>query len=192
MAPYYLTALAQIFGRVRRAAALGSSSGPTRTIGTGPRAGETFQVTVPTHVSALYEFASGLKAQAVFSFDSALQRVGVLEIAGTQGTLATPDPNHFTGDIRLISADGHERVIPAGNRPAGRGIGVVDMARAVRGGRSAGGARHRASGDLALHVLDVMFATAESIDTGRFVDITSGFEPIPALPDDWDPTQRTW
>jgi predicted dehydrogenase len=190
MSPYYLTALAQMFGPIRRAAALGSSAGPTRTIGAGPRAGESFEVTVPTHVSALYEFENGLKAQATFSFDSALKRVGVLEIAGTGGTLSAPDPNMFTGDIRLVPADGEESITPAGNRPAGRGIGVVDMARVIRG-VDGGAGRHRAAGDLALHVLDVMFATARSIDTGSFVDIGSGFEPVAALPDGWDPTQRT-
>ena len=190
MSPYYLTALAQMFGPVRRAAALGSTSGPTRTILSGPRAGESFEVTVPTHVSALYEFENGLTAQATFSFDSALQRVGVLEIAGTDGTLATPDPNMFTGDIRLVPADGEESVTAAGNRPAGRGIGVVDMARAIRG-VDGGTGRHRAAGDLALHVLDVMFATAHSIETGSFAEISSGFAPVAALPDGWDPTQRT-
>ncbi len=190
MAPYYLTALAQIFGPVSRVAAFGSSSGPTRVIGDGPRAGEVIEVTVPTHVSALYEFAGGLKAQAVFSFDSALQRVGILEISGTEATIAPPDPNRFTGGIRLIPADPEdEQLIPAGHRPAGRGIGAVDMARAIRGGADYGG--HRATGALALHVLDAMFATAESIDSGCFVTVDSGFDPIPALPQGWDPTERT-
>lgn len=199
MGPYYLTALAQIFGPITRVAALGSSSGPTRTIGSGPRAGESFDVTVPTHVSALYEFAGGLKAQATFSFDSALKRVGILEISGTQASIAAPDPNRFTGDIRLFTAgppdlandvDGlDERVIPAGETPAGRGIGAVDMARAIRGGAAYG--PHRATGALALHVLEAMFATAESIETGEFVRIESRFEPVAALPTGWDPTKRT-
>ncbi len=189
MGPYYLTALAQMFGPIRRAVALGSSAGPTRTIGSGPRAGESIAVSVPTSVQALYEFASGLTAQAIFSFDSALVRMGVLEISGSAGTLATPDPNYFTGDIRVVPAEGEERLVPAGDRPAGRGIGVVDMARTIRGGTAYG--RHRAAGDLALHVLDVMFATGESIDSGGFVEVDSDFEPVPALPDSWDPTQRT-
>jgi len=190
MAPYYLTALAQVFGPISRVAALGSSSGPTRMIGSGPRAGESFDVTVPTHVNALYEFAGGLKTQAVFSFDSALVRVGVLEISGTQATIAAPDPNYFTGDIRLVAPDSpDEKLIPAGDRPAGRGIGVVDMARAIRGGDSYGPGR--ATGDLALHVLDVMFATADSMESGTFVAVDSRFDAVPALPDDWDPTERT-
>ena len=190
MAPYYLTALTQIFGPIVKVAAVGSSAGPTRVIGAGPRAGQSIDVTVPTSVSALYEFASGLRTQAIFSFDSPLQRVGVLEISGTDAMIAPPDPNHFTGDIRLVTASStDEQLIPVGDRPAGRGIGAVDMARAIRGGASYGG--HRATGALALHVLEAMFATARSIDTGQFVAVNSTFDPIPALPDGWDPTERT-
>ncbi len=212
MGPYYLTALTQTFGPVTRVAALASTAGPTRVIGAGPRAGESFEVTVPTHVSALYEFDSGLTAQGTFSFDSALQRVGVLEISGTDATIVAPDPNKFVGDIRLVTPDSpDERVIHVGagtdgastsgdpTAPAsafGRGIGVVDMARAIRGSDSPGvgsavGAQHRATGDLALHVLDAMFATAESIEYGGFVDVHSRFDPIPLLPLGWDPMART-
>lgn len=190
MAPYYLTALAQIFGPISRVAALGSSSGTSRVIQEGPRAGESFEVTVPTHVSALYEFAGGLGANGVLSFDSAIQRIGVLEISGTDATIVTPDPNKFIGDIRLINAespDGPVHSIGAG--PAGRGIGVVDMARAIRGGDAYG--PHRARGDLAVHVLEAMLATAESVDSGAFVSVNSGFDPIPALPEGWDPAQST-
>jgi len=89
-----------------------------------------------------------------------------------------------------VTADSpDEKLIPAGDRPAARGIGVVDMARAIRGGDSYGPGR--ATGSLALHVLDVMFATADSIESGTFVAVDSRFEPVPALPDDWDPTERT-
>lgn len=190
MGPYYLTALAQMFGPVVRVAALGSSSGPTRIIGEGPRAGEMIAVTVPTHISALYEFANGLQAQATFSFDAELERIGVLEITGTEATIVPPDPNRFTGDIRLVTAGAEEEhVVAAGDRPAGRGIGVVDMARTIRGAN--GGQGHRASGGLALHVLDALFATAESMDTGAFVPVGSRFDPVAPLPDGWDPTQRT-
>ena len=192
MAPYYLTALAQIFGPVARVAAVGTSSGPTRTIGEGPRAGQSIDVTVPTHVSAIYEFVGGLKAQATFSFDTALPRIGLLEINGTNATIATPDPNHFDGEITVSRTEWPDvvtttRVVPKG--PAGRGIGAVDMARSIRTGGGYG--PHRATGALGLHVLDSMYATGQSIDTATFVPITSTFPPVPALPPDWDPTERT-
>ncbi len=109
MGPYYLTALTQIFGPIGRVSALGSSAGSTRVIGAGPRAGQTFEVTVPTYVGALYEFRGGAVAQATFSFDSPLERVGVVEIAGTDATLITPDPNMFGGTIDVVrsaQADG--------------------------------------------------------------------------------------
>ena len=70
--------------------------------------------------------------------------------------------------------------------PGGRGIGVVDMARAIRGDRP-----HRATGRLGLHVLDAMLATAESIDNHCFVPVESRVSPITPLPEGWDPTERT-
>ncbi len=191
MGPYYLTALTQVFGAIKRVVALGSTAGPTRTIGSGPRAGETFAVTVPSYVGALYEFAGGGVAQATFSFDSALERAGVVEIAGTDATLVAPDPNQFGGTIEIVRAAQAEGAtvrsavaVKAG--ASGRGIGVLDMARALRSGTT-----HRASGRLALHVLDALLATEESIVKGGFVDVSSDFPAGDALPADWDPLAAT-
>ena len=191
MGPYYLTALTQIFGSVRRVAALGSSIGPTRTIGSGPRAGQVFDVTAPTYVGALYEFADASVAQATFSFDSALHRVGVFEVAGTNGTIIAGDPNQFGGDVTVVRAAQDEGATVSSTlevRPglAGRGIGVLDMARQLRAG-----APHRATGRLALHVLDALLSTEEAIDRGGFVDVGTDVEPAEVLPTDWDPGQRT-
>src|SRR4029078_4659782 len=101
MGPYYLTALAQAFGPVARVAARGGTAAPTRVIGKGPRAGERIPVAVPTYVAALYEFESGAVAQATFSFDTPLERMGVLETTGAEATLVAPDPNTFGGEIRI-------------------------------------------------------------------------------------------
>ena len=116
MAPYYLTALAQVFGPIARVAARGAGAAPTRVIGTGPRAGEEIPVAVPTYVAALYEFESGGVAQATFSFDSPLERMGVVEIAGTEATLAAPDPNQFAGEIRINRGDAGVGVRPVRRR----------------------------------------------------------------------------
>jgi predicted dehydrogenase len=187
MAPYYLTALTQLFGPITRVAARGSSASPTRVIGTGPRAGQSFDVTVPTYIAAVYDFAAGQIAQLTLSFDSPLVRIGVVEVAGTEATLATPDPNTFLGDVR-IARTGEERweTVPVTGVEGGRGIGVLDMARALRTG-----AQHRATGRLGLHVLDAMFATATSIAEDRFVTVDSAYEAIPPMPADFDPTART-
>jgi hypothetical protein len=56
-----------------------------------------------------------------------------------------------------------------------RGIGVADMAAAIDAGRP-----HRASGELAMHVLDVMLAFEESSRAGRAVAVgTSCDRPAP-------------
>jgi predicted dehydrogenase len=186
MAPYYLTAASQVFGAVTRVAARAGTMADTRTIGSGPRAGEVFAVTVPTYVSALLDYAGGEIAAATFSFDSPLVRMGVLEIAGTDATIALPDPNRFAGDIRLARAgvDGWES-LTTDAAGAGRGIGVLDMARALRGATA-----HRATGELGCHVLDAMHATLEAARTSSFVEVTSTIGAVDPLPAGWNPLAR--
>lgn len=186
MGPYYLTTLVQNFGPVKRVAATGSVARETRVIGSGPRAGETIPVEIPTHISALIEFESGASAQSVFSFQSALSRTGFVEIAGSEGTLVFNDPNNFDGDLTLW-ADGatDAETIPT-TKVAGRGTGVLDLARSIRAG-----VPERASGALAFHVLDIMVSISEAVDTGAFVDVTSTVEPSAPLPGDWDPFEAT-
>lgn len=185
--PYYLTTLVQTFGSIRRVAAFGSKSKETRVIGSGPKAGETFAVTVPTHVSSILEFEGGESAQSIFSFDSPFKRAGFVEITGTEATIAFPDPNTFDGDVRICATGSDDwSTVPSIGSTASRGAGVLEMARAIREGRP-----HRAQGELAFHVLDTMASIAESIDTRAFVDVESSAAPVPALPEDWDPTAAT-
>jgi predicted dehydrogenase len=186
MGPYYLTALALLLGPLAGVAALGSTAAPTRTISYGPHAGEVFDVQVATHVTAIYSFRTDAVASATFSFDSPLIRMGVLEINGTEATLAAPDPGKFAGDIAVITADQQEwQTITVNGDGIGRGIGVVEMARALRNG----GAR-RATAQLGLHVLDTMLATAESIKSRAFINIESPITHIDVVPENWDPTRR--
>lgn len=187
MGPYYLTALIQTFGSIRRVAAMGSRSRDTRTIATGPRAGTDFDVAVPTHVGVLFEFESGQQAQSIFSFQSTLKRVGWMEISGTEGTLSLPDPNMFDGKLRITRPDAADwEDLEIQGSTAGRGHGVLDMARAIRAGR-----QHRAQGLLAFHVIDALLAIEESVATGGFVAVTSNAPSVPALPADWDPKAAT-
>lgn len=183
--PYYLTTLVQLLGPFSRVTAVASKAKPTRTIGSGPRAGETFEVTVPTHVSALYEFEGGQTAQSVFSFDSHLKRTQ-FEVAGVDGTLVVPDPNTFAGDLLVHGRDDELVTVPSVGPTTTRGSGVLELARAVRAGRP-----ERASGELALHVLDAMIATAESAERGAPVEVASTVQVAPALPEDWDPAAST-
>lgn len=185
--PYYLTTLIGIFGSVHTVAAQASTARTERTIGAGPRAGQTFPVTVATHMGALLGFEAGTSAQTVFSFDSPAPRTGFVEIAGSEATLALPDPNQFDGQVRLWRTGAEQwEAIDAVGATHGRGLGVLEMARAIRAGTE-----HRASGTLALHVLDVMASITQSADTGQFVPVASQAPPVAALAGDFDPASAT-
>ena len=186
LGPYYLTALVQVFGPAASVAALGSKARERRVIGSGPKAGEEFDVTVPSHVSTLAQFESGQSAQAIFSFDSALPRT-LLEVNGTDATMLFPDPNFFDGEIAIRRRGGEDwETVATTTAKSFRGTGVLEMARALREGRP-----HRAQGALAYHVLDTMIAIAESVESRAFVDVASSVDKPPLLPDDWNPLAET-
>ncbi|MFJ6123626.1 Gfo/Idh/MocA family protein [Streptomyces griseoviridis] len=191
MGPYYLTALVALFGPVARVAGVGSTARAVRTVRSGDRAGTEFAVAVPTHVSALAQFDGGGVSQSVFSFDSPLTRTGFVEITGTEGTLVLPDPNTFGGEVRITRVQARDRdpewevVAPVGVE-AGRGLGVLDLARAVRGGQP-----HIASGELGYHVLDTLMSIDASVATGESVPVTSTVGEIPLVPEDRDPYAAT-
>ena len=187
MGPYYVTTLVHAFGSASRVSAVSSKSFDTRTIGSGPRAGQTFPVEVPTHHAALIEFAGGQSAQSTFSFQNALPRMGFVEISGTEGTLVLPDPNTFEGDSSLwrFGQDEPETLAAVGST-YGRGSGVLDLARAIRGGDA-----ERASGAVASHVLDVLLAISSAAEQGAPVSVESAVQqPVP-LDESWDPSAAT-
>lgn len=184
--PYYLTTLVQTFGPIATVGAFGSRSRDTRVIGSGPEAGEEFPVTVPTHVGALARFAGGESSQSIFSFESPKSRAGFVEITGEEATISLPDPNMFDGDSTITHSDGRTETIRAAGATSTRGSGVLEMARAIRSDRP-----HRAQGSTAFHVLDAMESITESIDSGRFIDLTSSATAAEPLPENWDPTAAT-
>jgi len=181
MGPYYFSALVHVFGSVERVQAVGHRAQETRRIVTGPRAGEQFAVTEPTNVALLLDFADGAFGMSHFSFDSPLVRQGFAEITGTEATLVLPDPNTFGGASRLITPDGESRELPVDADGQGRGLGVLDMARAIRGGGEL-----QAGGALGLHVLDVMLSSLRSLEERSPVIVATDAPVVPPLGEDWD------
>ncbi len=171
MGPYYLTALVALLGPVRRVSGATRISRPTRTVTSQPRYGEVIDVEVPTHVAGLLDFASGPIAMIMTTFDVQASALPNIEIYGTQGTISAPDPNTFGGPVKLRRTDEKEwQEIPV-TRPYAansRGIGLAGMAEALRGTGI-----HRAGGELAYHVLDLMHAVHEASDSGCHVQVES-------------------
>jgi predicted dehydrogenase len=194
--PYYFGALISLLGPVDRIAALGRKKHEVRQIHTGPNAGDTFPVEVPSTMQVITAFEAGTQAQTLVSFDSALERQGVLEIHGTEGSIVLPDPNMFTGRTAYVKPLGVLRDGQSVEQPwieveehgavTGRGLGALDMVRAIADDRP-----HIASGELGLHIVDVLLSAQDSAATEQFVRVTSTVAPVPLLPDGFDPFEAT-
>src|SRR5581483_5373401 len=111
-----------------------------------------------THAATVLQMQSGALATLTVSFEARNQYVSGLVVYGTEGSLVLPDANAFGGEVLLRRGRDEERVTYAGRgAQETRGNGVEDLAAALAEGRE-----HRASGELALHVLEVAEAAASS------------------------------
>jgi predicted dehydrogenase len=178
MGPYYLTALVALLGPVRRVAGSARITFAERLITSEPRRGTVVKVNTPTHIAGTMDFRSGAVGTIVTSFDVWVHTLPCIEIHGTEGSLSVPDPNTFGGVVRLFRKGGKDwATVPLshGYTENSRGIGLADMANALQSGRP-----HRASGDLAYHVLDIMHAFLTSSEKGAYVELDSACEkPLP-------------
>lgn len=180
MGPYYLSALVTLLGPVRRVVGMSAMPRATRVIGSGPRAGESIEVSVATHVTGVLEHSGGVLSTLLMSFDVWAGRLPRIEVYGTAGSLSVPDPNTFDGPVHIFRASASEWDLMSeagGYRGAARGYGVSDLAGAL-----AAGTAHRADGQLAYHVLDVMECLLAAAESGHAVDVASSCERPAAVP----------
>jgi len=171
MGPYYVTALVNLLGPVARVSGVATRTREERTITSQPLAGTKIPVEVATHVTGVLTFANGAAVSMTMSFDVARHKQVPIELFGETASLIVPDPNTFGGPVEIGAASEDWRAVEDA-RPYGdgnyRSIGLADMAQAIRSGRP-----HRASGALALHVLEVMEAFQTASDSGSAVTIAS-------------------
>src|SRR5215217_3404161 len=200
MAPYYLSAIVNLIGPVKRVLAMSSIGFPERIVTSeSPRKGARIAVETPTHVMALLEFASGAQVTFCMSWDVWKHGHPAIELYGTEGSLRVPDPNFFGGSVEITDRGGEWRTLDAGGLPLGapnwrslnwapeapsranyRALGLADLASAVLRGTP-----HRSTGRLALHVLEVMHSILEGAATGQPMAITTTLE-RPAILEDAD------
>jgi predicted dehydrogenase len=186
LGPYYVTALVAMLGPVARVTGFARATFAERTILTGPRRGQPIPVQVPTHVTGALELASGALITTLMSWDIASTRLPYLEVYGTEGSLSSGNPDLFDAVSHVRRAGEEElRLPPPGPNElpwmpfpltqdgrVGRGIGIAEMAESIQAGRP-----HRASAELACHVLEVLLA----LEQGGCVDIESRCERPPPL-----------
>jgi predicted dehydrogenase len=169
--PYYVTALVSLLGPIARVSGSAKVSSPTRIITSESLNGAVIKVEVPTHVAGTLEFAGGAVGTIITSFDVYSHTLPCIEIYGTEGTLRVPDPNTFGGPVYLRRFREEEwSQIPLINTYTedSRGLGVTEMAVAIEQGRP-----HRASAELAYHVLDIMHGIHEAAAEGKYYKTVS-------------------
>lgn len=190
LGPYYISNMVQLLGPVCRVGATSGMASPTRTITSQPRRGEVIPVDTPTTIHAMLEFVSGAQITYISSWDVWHHRHNNIELYGRKGTLYIPDPNFFSGELRMTRYDSPATLGAAWDHPFMRdndngranyrASGLADMAQAITQDRP-----HRCNSTFALHVVDVMTSILKSGESGQFVKITTTCErPAPLGPAD--------
>jgi predicted dehydrogenase len=180
MGPYYLTTLVNLLGPVKRVTGSAQISFAERTVTNQYNYGDKIPVDTATHIAGILDFEGGAVGTIITSFDMWAANLPRIEIYGSEGSLSVPDPNTFGGPVKLRRAGANEWsdvAISHGFTKNSRGLGVADMATAIRSGRP-----HRVSGELAYHVLDLMHAFHDSSREGRHIMIESTCVRPAALP----------
>ncbi|MBQ7372323.1 MAG: Gfo/Idh/MocA family oxidoreductase, partial [Blautia sp.] len=189
MAPYYLSVLIHLFGPVQEVFAYCEKGYETRKIYTGPQQGKTVEVTVPTHYTSVLRMANGVLVNMNMSFDIWHSTLPKMEIYGTEGTLTMPDPNNSDGKASVFRKE--QIVAKAFQMPEDiqayevpqrvqnvseytRGTGVAEMVVSIQKGR-----KHRANGELALHIIEAINGMMESAACGKCYKMRSTCEQPP-------------
>lgn len=170
---YYLTHLVHHLGPVAKVCGTAHTTHALRSIATGPNAGKTLRVEVPTHIVTQLAFANGAQVVLTSSFDVWKHAHQPMEFYGEEGSILLPDPNRFGGTVKSAHREG-PWVRATGKRPYTtnmRGLGLIDMAQALQAHRP-----HRCSAELALHVLEVMERALDAARTGQAQPITTTCE----------------
>jgi predicted dehydrogenase len=178
--PYYLAQAINLLGPLAAVSASGVRPFPLRTMQNPARRGETFETQVDTSVAAVLHFASGAVVTLAISWDIGAHGRSPIEIYGSAGTLHNPDPNWSDGRLSMTTQDGtHE--LDHSSRPFHKSTminffgvevgyyrlcGLADMADAIAQDRP-----HRASAELALHIMEVIEAIRTSSETGRRIEL---------------------
>ena len=171
--PYYLHALINLLGPITRVTGSARKTWEQR-----ERGGTLMKVNAPSHVAGVFDFANGAVCQFLMTADVYATGLPHIEIYGTEGSLRCIDPNHFGGTLHLRRPDSPE-LIPVesqfGYQENSRGVGVADMAAAIRTGRP-----HRATGEMGYHVVDVVNAIHEASAESRHLALeTTCVRPAP-------------
>lgn len=189
--PYYIAALLALLGPVKSVCGFGVPAPVHEAqllMGTDEM--ERWQIPGNNLTAGVLQFASGALGSIHFDGNTIGETKHVLTIYGTEGILELGDPNCFDGEVRLTRAEGGSCVVPHTHGYNGkptlpdatqwehiyghRGIGVAEMAWAIRTGRP-----NRCSKELGYHVMEVLIGMDRAAASGSTYQLHSTFEMKP-------------
>ena len=182
MGPYFFTTLVNLLGPAKQVQGRTLTAFKKRIYGIGPKKNKSFKVETPTTYLATIQFYSGAIIQVTLSFDVINHQRNHMELYGTKGSIIVPDPNMFGGSvyisvteggrwgehktdkmhlgkINITSASGRSNESPTNANY--RSVGMSEMLYSIEKKK-----KHRCSGELSLHVLDIIESTMKAATTG--------------------------
>ena len=195
MGGYYIHALQQMFGPVRRVAGFSKNTPKYWSNPANPKYGEKLDIRSSNIVVTSLEFECGVLGTLTAG------DIGVMSMAeipgiwvyGTEGTLFCPDPNTFGGPVKLLKPGaenfvempmthgyhGDERSFNFGGQQeqdfmirmwekSRRGVGVADMAWSIVNERPA-----RISNEMGLHTIEILHGADVCTETGKVYEMTT-------------------
>lgn len=177
MAPYYISAIVSLLGPIDSITALSCRGLDKRHIYVGTEIGKEIVPEIDTHYTAIMRLKSGVVVNLNVSFDIYRSNLPMFEIYGSEGTLAYPNPNFGGGNPRIYRKEQLTDTIYNKSEEAAaksrefltlpeiyprvkdysRGIGVLDLAYAIKKGR-----QPRTGGDFILHITEALEGIVKS------------------------------
>ena len=162
MGGYYLHNFINLFGEVEKVCGFASIRDEQRKFLNphNPRYGDDHRQTCINTINASLQFKSGVMGSLLITSES-IWGPQKIEVLGSEGTLFMHDPNDFFGPIAVQRPGNPQPLIIPYTHAFGdqnfRGLGVVDMAYAIRNGRKA-----RVDAGLGMHAFEIIHKVWES------------------------------
>jgi len=189
MGPYYITALVNLLGPVKKVSSISIQGQKHRIIGMGPKKGKKFKVKSPTTYLSTITFKNNTIIRLTLSFDVIAHQKNHIELYGEKGSMIVPDPNMFGGSVLICNKLGDNwKEFKTNQMPLGRiniraqssranetptnanyrGVGISEMAYSIENMQ-----KHLCNGEISLHVLDVITSIMKSASSGKSQSIST-------------------
>ncbi len=181
MGPYFLTALCSLLGPAKQVFAMGYNTEKTHLVKRvdSVHFGKEIPLDDCNVITALIEFGNGTHITVHVNSSTIINESYHLEFFGEKGIMRLGDPNTFGGKVSLEKAQNAPIDMPFthGYQDGVRGLGAAEMAYSINADRP-----HRASMEMACHVLEMVHGMFESMKTKTPYQMTTEFilpEPLP-------------